>query len=126
LNVPDSKLETISRLGSTFLVKRFDREGEKRIHFASAMTLLNKADGTSAQDGAGYLDLVSIIKSNGANPTDDLVELWKTKFSIERRKWHLITKRHPYEPYVSSTTAHRAFGALSVFFLPFSLFLPII
>lgn len=77
LNVPDSKLETFSKLGSTFLVKRFDRNGDKRIHFASAMTLLRKTDGASAADGSSYLDLVSIIKSNGANPTADLIELWK-------------------------------------------------
>ena len=77
LDVPDSKLETFSKLGSTFLVKRFDRDGDRRIHFASAMTLLGKTDGASAADGSGYLDLVSIIKANGANPTKDLVELWK-------------------------------------------------
>lgn len=77
LNVPESKLETFSKLGSTFLVKRFDRDGDKRIHFASAMTLLGKTDGASAADGSSYLDLVSIIKSNGANPTGDLIELWK-------------------------------------------------
>lgn len=77
LNVPESKLETFSKLGSTFLVKRFDRNGDKRIHFASAMTLLSKTDGASAADGSSYLDLVSIIKSNGANPTADLIELWK-------------------------------------------------
>ncbi len=77
LNVPDSKLETFSKLGSTFLVKRFDRDGARRIHFASAMTLLGKTDGASAADGSGYLDLVSIIKSDGANPKGDLIELWK-------------------------------------------------
>lgn len=77
LNVPESKLETFSKLGSTFLVKRFDREGDKRIHFASAMTLLGKTDGASAADGSSYLDLASIIKSGGCNPTNDLVELWK-------------------------------------------------
>ncbi len=77
LNVPESKLETFSKLGSTFLVKRFDRDGDKRIHFASAMTLLGKTDGASAEDGSSYLDLASIIVSNGSNPTADLVELWK-------------------------------------------------
>ena len=77
LNVPESKLETFSTLGSTFLVKRFDRKGDKRIHFASAMTLLGKTDGASAEDGTSYLDLASIIISSGANPTADLVELWK-------------------------------------------------
>ena len=77
LNVPESKLETFSMLGSTFLVKRFDREGDKRIHFASAMTLLGKTDGASAADGSSYLDLASIIKSSGCDPKNDLVELWK-------------------------------------------------
>lgn len=77
LNVPESKIEKFSKLGSTFLVKRFDRIDKKRIHFASAMTLLNKIDGASAEDGSSYLDMVSFIKSNGANPKADLVELWK-------------------------------------------------
>lgn len=33
LNVPESKLETFSKLGSTFLVKRFDRDGKKKNSF---------------------------------------------------------------------------------------------
>ncbi len=77
LRVPESKLETFSKLGSTFLVKRFDRDGSRRIHFASAMTLLGKTDGACAEDGSSYLDLVSVIKANGADPTADLIELWK-------------------------------------------------
>ena len=48
LNVPEAKLEKFSSLGTTYLVKRFDRMFEKRIHFASAMTLLGKTDGASA------------------------------------------------------------------------------
>ncbi|MCF0114566.1 MAG: HipA domain-containing protein, partial [Erysipelotrichaceae bacterium] len=77
LNVPESKLEKFSDLGSTFLVKRFDRKGNKRVHFASAMTLLGKTDGADAQDGISYLDIAQFIKSNGANPKEDLIELWK-------------------------------------------------
>jgi len=77
LNVPEAKLETFSKNGSTFLVKRFDREGNKRIHFASAMTLLGKMDGASGDDGSSYLDLVSFIRKNGAAPEHDLKELWK-------------------------------------------------
>ena len=77
LNVPDSKVEKFSKLGSTFLVKRFDRIGDKRIHFASAMTLLGRTDGAAAEDGSSYLDIASFIKSNGANPKADLIELWK-------------------------------------------------
>lgn len=77
LNVPDAKAETFSKSGSTFLIKRFDREGEKRIHFASAMTLLGKTDGASGVDGAGYLDIASFIQEHGALPKEDLTELWK-------------------------------------------------
>ena len=77
LDVPESKLETFSKTGSTFLVKRFDRNGSRRIHFASAMTLLGKTDGASAADGSSYLDLAAFIRANGASPRQDLVELWK-------------------------------------------------
>ncbi|MDM8202031.1 type II toxin-antitoxin system HipA family toxin [Allofournierella massiliensis] len=76
LNVPESKLETFSKSGSTFLVKRFDRNGQQRIHFASAMTLLGKTDGASAADGSSYLDLATFIRSSGASPAEDLAELW--------------------------------------------------
>mgnify|MGYP001241988711 FL=1 len=77
LDVPESKLETFSKTGGTFLVKRFDRDGKRRIHFASAMTLLGKTDGASAADGTSYLDLAAYIRANGAEPKQDLVELWK-------------------------------------------------
>ena len=77
LNVPEAKLEKFSPLGSTFLIKRFDRLGSKRVHYASAMTLLGKTDGASAADGSSYLDIAAFIKSNGAQPKKDLIELWK-------------------------------------------------
>lgn len=77
LNVPEAKLEKFSPLGSTFLIKRFDRFGSKRVHFASAMTLLGKKDGASAADGSSYLDIAAFIKSYGAQPKKDLIELWK-------------------------------------------------
>ena len=77
LNVPESKLEKFSKYGSTFLIKRFDRCGKNRIHFASAMTLLSKTDGASAEDGTSYLDIVGFIRANGVNPKEDLLELWK-------------------------------------------------
>ena len=77
LNVPESRLERFSKYGSTFLVKRFDRDGQRRIHFASAMTLLGKTDGAGAVDGTSYLDLVGFLKSYGVSPQDDMLELWK-------------------------------------------------
>ena len=77
LNVEEAKLEKFSNYGSTYLVKRFDREINRRIHFASAMTLLGKSDGESALDGLGYLDIADLIKQYGINPKKDLRPLWK-------------------------------------------------
>lgn len=77
LNVPETKLMKFSKLGSTFLVKRFDRVLKKRIHFMSAMTALGKKDGDSATGGVSYLDIAAFISANGANPKADLTELWK-------------------------------------------------
>lgn len=62
----------------TFLSKRFDRSSDnKRIHFASAMTLLGYKDGYSHKEGGSYLELVGLIERYGANPTQDLLELWR-------------------------------------------------
>lgn len=77
LRVTEAKLEKFSALGSTYLVKRFDRILKKRVHFASAMTLLGKTDGASAVDGTSYLEMAAFIKSYGAQPKEDLIELWR-------------------------------------------------
>ena len=77
LNVPEAKAEKFSKLGTTFLVKRFDRMGSRRIHFSSAMTMLGKKDGANAADGSSYLEIVSFLKANGATPKKDIQELWK-------------------------------------------------
>ena len=77
LSVPDSRLERFSEKGSTFLVKRFDRINQRRIHFSSAMALLGKSDGAGAGTGSSYLDLAGFITAYGSNPKDDLEELWK-------------------------------------------------
>ena len=74
LNVVDSKLYSFSKHGSTFLVKRFDRERDRRIHFESAMTLLGKNDG---DDNTSYLELASFIKSFGIDVKENLQELFK-------------------------------------------------
>ena len=71
----------IQKLGSrhhTFITKRFDRiDHKKRIHFASAMTLLGYADGTDHHDGVSYLHLAEFISRNGANIEADLEQLWR-------------------------------------------------
>lgn len=77
LSVPNADLKTFSKHGSTFLSNRFDRIGSRRIHFASAMTLLGKTDGMAAAEGVSYLDLAEFIRANGAQPKQDLEELWR-------------------------------------------------
>lgn len=77
LNTPETKIEKFSKLGSTFLVKRFDREKNKRIHFASVMTLLNMSDGDDSSNGVSYLDIISLIKSSSISVNEDLKELFK-------------------------------------------------
>lgn len=58
-----------------YLSKRFDRtKNRKRIHFASAMTLLGHTDGAA---GASYLDLAEFIMKLGASPNSDLEQLWR-------------------------------------------------
>lgn len=122
LNVPESRLETFSKLGSTFLVKRFDRDGDRRIHFASAMTMLGKTDGASSSDGTSYLELVSFLRANGTSPKTDLVELFRRVvfnmavsntddhlrnhgFILTRTGWHLSpmfdVNPIPYGEYLS-------------------------
>ncbi len=56
------------------MAKMFDltRDG-KRIHFASAMTLLGYHD---FKDGVSYLELAESIAKNSAKPDQDLEELW--------------------------------------------------
>ena len=77
LSVPNAELKTFSKHGSTFLSQRFDRASSRRIHFASAMTLLGKTDGMAAAEGVSYLDLAEFIRANGAQPKQDLEELWR-------------------------------------------------
>ncbi len=77
LLVPESKMERFSSFGSTYLVKRFDRKNNRRIHFSSAMALLGQADGAGAETGSSYLELAEFITAYGASPKEDLAELWK-------------------------------------------------
>ena len=77
INVPEAKCERFSDTGSTYIAKRFDREGSRRIHFLSAMTVLGETDGSDAESGVSYLDIASAIRQYGSNPRTDLLELWK-------------------------------------------------
>ena len=57
------------------ILKRFDRKGQERIHFLSAMSMLNAIDNDT--ETHSYLDIADAIRQYGASPKDDLIELWK-------------------------------------------------
>ncbi|MCC6370376.1 MAG: HipA domain-containing protein [Bacteroidia bacterium] len=62
----------------TYLTKRFDRiDNGKRIHFASAMTLLGYTDGAAHDTGVSYLELAEFLIKYGADANADLEELWR-------------------------------------------------
>lgn len=60
------------------LSKRFDRNCDgRRIHFASALTLLGLTDGDNASTGYGYTDIVDFIVQHGSNVEQNLEELYR-------------------------------------------------
>lgn len=83
IDVPTARIEKFGgkRAGSnghhTYLSRRFDRSDDGRLHFASAMTMLGRTDGTTGVDGASYLDLAEVLMQFGAGPAEDLEQLWR-------------------------------------------------
>ena len=78
IHVSEARLQKFSGRHHTFLSKRFDRTvDQKRIHFASAMTLLGLQDGADHVDGVGYLDLVGFIMQQSPEAKEDLEQLWR-------------------------------------------------
>ena len=60
------------------LSKRFDRTNDgRRIHFASAMTLLGLTDGCDAKSGNGYIDIVDFILQNCCDVNQNLRQLYR-------------------------------------------------
>ena len=75
--VPEVQIKVFSGAHRTFLSRRFDRTASgERIHFASALTLLGRADGEGASTGASYLNLAELLQARGARTTEDLQQLW--------------------------------------------------
>ncbi|KHT16117.1 type II toxin-antitoxin system HipA family toxin [Pectobacterium brasiliense] len=71
-----SEIRKFSSEHHTFLTKRFDRVGDKRIHFSSAMTQLQYYDGEQS-DGASYLEIAEFLSNSGAQTKVDLAQLWR-------------------------------------------------
>ena len=72
IRVPERQLLRISDR-SVLVVNRFDRDGDRRIGYASAMTMLEASDG----DAGSYLDIAGVIEQTSPHATDDLHELWR-------------------------------------------------
>ena len=86
IEVPEMRLLALpGQKYHTLLSKRFDRDGEQRVHFASAMTLCGLHDGADATSGNGYLDIVDAIIGNAGfvDPHTALEQLYRrVAFSI--------------------------------------------
>jgi serine/threonine-protein kinase HipA len=74
--VPLSRVEKYVGDYRTFCVERFDRLGDSRRMFVSAMTLLERQDG---EGGGSYIDLVELLSDQGAQGhiDSDLEQLYR-------------------------------------------------
>ena len=78
INAAETKVITTNDKHHTLLSHRFDRTyAGRRIHFASAMTLLGLNDGDNATTGHGYIDIVDFIISGCTDVDANLRELFR-------------------------------------------------
>src|SRR3546814_19915545 len=73
INVPPARLLTVLKR-PIFVMGRFDRDEKgRRIPFISALTALGAADG----DTRSYIELLDLIRQDGALPETDAQEIWR-------------------------------------------------
>ena len=78
VNAAETSVISTGEKYHALLSKRFDRTADgRRIHFASAMTLLGLMDGSDAQTGNGYLDIVDFILQNCCDVENNLRQLYR-------------------------------------------------
>ncbi len=78
INVAQTRTIKISKDRDLLLSERFDRTTEgRRIHFASAMSLLGLDDGAGSSTGNGYLDIVDFILQGCVDVQQNLRELYR-------------------------------------------------
>lgn len=70
--VPSARIEMVSDT-PVLLVSRFDREGEVRIPFLSAMSLLDARDG----DTRSYVEIADSVRRIGSRASKDAPQLWR-------------------------------------------------
>lgn len=71
------RVEKIMGNYHTFFTKRFDRDKDQRIHFASAMTMTGNNEDTIRDSSASYLDIAEFISNHGADVEANLHQLWR-------------------------------------------------
>lgn len=72
IDVPQSRVETVANK-PVLLIRRFDRDGSRRIPFLSAMSMLGSKD----NETRSYLEIVDAIRQHGAVPRADMEALWR-------------------------------------------------
>lgn len=71
------KIDRISGPFHTFFTKRFDRDGNNRIHFASAMTMTGYLEEMLKDRSASYLDIAEFIQFSCSHVKENLHQLWR-------------------------------------------------
>ena len=69
---PDWRIEKIADR-DVMLLRRFDRRGDVRIPFLSAMSLLNAAD----NEPHSYMEIADTLRQYGAKADEDCAQLWR-------------------------------------------------
>jgi len=78
ITVAKTRIVKITKDRHLLLSERFDRtQSDKRIHFASAMSLIGLEDGSGADTGNGYLDIVDFIVRNCSDARQNLREIYR-------------------------------------------------
>lgn len=78
VEVADTNVMEVGNRYHALLSRRFDRNDKgRRIHFASAMTLLGLTDGSDAKNGKGYLDIVDFILQTCTDTEHNLQQLFR-------------------------------------------------
>lgn len=77
IEMAECKIEKVSGTYHTFFTKRFDRMGQARIHFSSAMTMTGNNEDTIKNQPASYLDIVEFIQNYGCKVNENLHQLWR-------------------------------------------------
>ena len=72
ISVPAARVATVAKK-PVLLLRRFDRDGKRRIPFLSAMSMLGAKD----NEPHSYLEIVDALRQHGAAPKADMEALWR-------------------------------------------------